>query len=1388
MFVASRVETGDEGKAVVAMLACVIGSILTVTGRGTLRRENGVAIEAVVGDPVCRGDVIETASDGRIGIRFLDGTAFNLLRDTRVALTEFVCDADGAPRSALLAVTKGAFALAAGQMAETGSLRIDTPVGSIRGRAQAGGFGILSLTALTFSVMSEVQAADPDATFLDDDSITYKDLQHGAFELVTKEAIPRYIIVEDPGETVVLSRRGSSISVNQVANSAARMEELYAAQQDVLANFAKGHGPNGSGTPYFFNLSPLQPINYIQTDAAPAQNSLLPVLSIDFSVPEIIIVHPPPEPPVPPTLNAAAGPIEIDTVVFDNFTASSGTFVASSPRSGATLSYGISGGTAASTVLNGVTYDVAQAGLYGTLHVDSATGAYVYVPNSGAINALTAPTTETFAITVSDGTLSASQTFTVNINGTNDAAVISGATTGSVIEAGGVANATLGMPTATGTLTDTDVDDTPNTFTAVSSPKLSAAGYGTFTMSAAGVWAYTLDNTNSTVQALNAGDTLADSFTVTTVDGTAQVVMIAIHGAGDAAVISGARTGSVVEAGGVANATLGMPTATGTLTDTDVDNAPNIFTAVSSPTASDAGYGTFTMTAAGVWSYTLDNANSAVQALNAGDRLTDTFTVTTVDGTAQMLTIAINGTNDAAVVSGAMTGAVVEAGGVANAAAGTPTATGTLTDIDIDNPSDSFTEVSAPRASAGGYGTFTVTAAGVWTYTLDNANSAVQALNVGGTLTDRFTVSTVDGTAQVMTITITGANDAAIISGATAGSVIEAGGAAPGTPTATGTLTDIDVDNAANTFTGVMSPTESDGGYGTFTMTAAGAWTYTLDDNNSVVQALDVGDTLTDTFTVTTADGTAQLVTITIHGSSDADPNDFDYLALGSHEVSDPPFVYGTPGGDNIEGGGNDPQIVYAGAGSDTVNGTGKDDILYGGSGADTMKGNDGDDTIYGGSGADSINANNGNDTLIGGYGADHLTGSNGADRFVYLSVADSNAVQFDTITDFASGSDKIDLTALGAFAFLALTSSSTSVPPHTIAWLYNSASNQTIVYVNSTDQTLDIGDTALLEIHLQGVATIQEADFLIHEPATGLVTESLDLALAATAGDVGAVLATSTADGSSDPTVSSSARIADASWSLQTEDDGFSFHFARDRIDAVSPGKFADFEDASTRSSDDNAGDTVINPASESSIKPHYSQAVALKEDQFTFDQKPAHDSAAAMISGDGAGMPPAGTINHMGNLVGIPAPNTAAEHGAPPGGGSGSGQSHGQTSSIDSPGHQNHSDSIPTNAGSADPADAHVDHSKAAGAHGSPGSFQFTAELASSEHSSAVDHEVIGQMLAPTDHPGNAAGPHGPPVISETQGAEVSSSEHSAGYPHVVSHHAEIHIATHAHHDLIV
>ena len=59
---------------------------------------------------------------------------------------------------------------------------------------------------------------------------------------------------------------------------------------------------------------------------------------------------------------------------------------------------------------------------------------------------------------------------------------------------------------------------------------------------------------------------------------------------------------------------------------------------------------------------------------------------------------------------------------------------------------------------------------------------AVQALNGAATLTDTFTALTVDGTAQMVTITIHAQNDAAAITGDAAGDVTEAGGVANGTP------------------------------------------------------------------------------------------------------------------------------------------------------------------------------------------------------------------------------------------------------------------------------------------------------------------------------------------------------------------------------------------------------------------------------------------------------------------------------------------------------------------------------------------------------------------------------------------------------------------------------
>ncbi len=286
----------------------VIGYIQTAIGSGTLTRACGIAVQARVGEPVCQGDVIETAADGRVGLRFIDGTGFNLSGDARMVLDEFVCDSNGTSHSALFGVTRGTFAFTVGQVAKTGCLRIDTPVGSIRGRARTGGIGMLSLTALIFSVMKEVQAAEsssqgPLLDSLDDDNINPKDLQlNGTIELFMKDG--GHYTLDDPSQTIVINGSGS---VSVATNSATRMAELQRYQQDALASYALGitigptsTGGGGSSTPPSLLLSPqgLQPINF---DQLAPQDFRSTTTQSAVVTPAVILDSPlPPKPCAPP--------------------------------------------------------------------------------------------------------------------------------------------------------------------------------------------------------------------------------------------------------------------------------------------------------------------------------------------------------------------------------------------------------------------------------------------------------------------------------------------------------------------------------------------------------------------------------------------------------------------------------------------------------------------------------------------------------------------------------------------------------------------------------------------------------------------------------------------------------------------------------------------------------------------------------------------------------------------------------------------------------------------------------------------------------------------------------------------------------------------------------
>ncbi|MGK7943001.1 MAG: LamG-like jellyroll fold domain-containing protein [Microcystaceae cyanobacterium] len=84
----------------------------------------------------------------------------------------------------------------------------------------------------------------------------------------------------------------------------------------------------------------------------------------------------------------------------------------------------------------------------------------------------------------------------------------------------------------------------------------------------------------------------------------------------------------------------------------------------------------------------------------------------------------------------------------------------------------------------------------------------------------------------------------------------------------------------------------------------------------------------------------------------------------------------------------------------------GNDTFTHSGAYAIVAEGGKGNDQLYGGNDNDLLNGNEGDDSLHGGLGDDILTGGGGKDTFIYHSVHEG----MDTITDFAIGSDRIEL------------------------------------------------------------------------------------------------------------------------------------------------------------------------------------------------------------------------------------------------------------------------------------------------------------------------------------------------------------------------------------------
>ena len=367
-----------------------------------------------------------------------------------------------------------------------------------------------------------------------------------------------------------------------------------------------------------------------------------------------------------------------DTVAADIFGSAPGVLTA--VEAGVTtFAYTVTGVAAAPVLLALLEgYDRAAAGQYGTVYLNSISGAYVFVPDDAAINALpvNATATDNFTLWVSDGLGGTdSKALTIHLSGANDAPTLSASlTTGNYADTA----ATDVFSPLTGVLTSADVDaGETHTYgvngVAPASPTLpgydvAAAGlYGTvFLNSTTG--AYTFVPDNAAINALPVGVNRADTFTLSVSDGLggtqSKLLTINLTGANDAP----AQTVSLTAASYVDTALKDVfSPVSGSQSVLDPDSSTFTFGVTGSTSATTAStrvgfnlamagnFGTLHLNStSGAYIFVPDSA--AINALPEGvDRLA-TFTLSVSDGSggtdSKLVAISISGANDASVISG----------------------------------------------------------------------------------------------------------------------------------------------------------------------------------------------------------------------------------------------------------------------------------------------------------------------------------------------------------------------------------------------------------------------------------------------------------------------------------------------------------------------------------------------------------------------------------------------------------------------------------------------------------------------------------------------------------------------------------------------------------------
>ncbi len=269
-------------------------------------------------------------------------------------------------------------------------------------------------------------------------------------------------------------------------------------------------------------------------------------------------------------------------------------------------------------------------------------------------------------------------------------------------------------------------------------------------------------------------------------------------------------------------------------------------------------YGQISYNEQGDWRYELNNQLSEVQALGAGDILTESIAITAQDGASFFVELTINGSNDRSSISGAIRENVTE-DLVGDSSNQVVEVSGNLNIEDIDSGEARFISESEIETT---YGTAEINALGEWHYVLNNELSAIQGLTNDSQLTDHFSVRSFDGANQTIQITIQGSDDSPLLNGSNRVELNLASN-----DTVNGQLGINDPDFGQSHF---QAESNISGNFGFGSIEENGSWSYHVDTTHPEINELDADALIHDSFIVTTADGTEQTIIIPISNTPDS--------------------------------------------------------------------------------------------------------------------------------------------------------------------------------------------------------------------------------------------------------------------------------------------------------------------------------------------------------------------------------------------------------------------------------------------------------------------------------------------------------------------------------------